>query len=179
MGEQRRRGSLDIVAHRVEDIFVNGVPADPAPASESVTVERVPEVTDEVVEAVRRLYPQLTEGPVPDGRAIARVLENGAAICVARLEGHIVGMGTFATVTVMTGTTAHVEDVVVDSGVRGRGIGELLMRELITMARSAGADQMTLTSGPSREAANRLYRRLGFALGGTNYYWLDLDPVSE
>ena len=158
---------------------MNDVRADLFAASEGLTVERVFEVTAEVVEAVQRLYPQLTEGLVPDGRAIARVLETGAAIWVARLEGHIVGMGTLAIVTVMTGTTAHVEDVVVDSGVRGRGIGELLMRELITMARAAGADEMTLTSGPSREAANRLYRRLGFALGGTNYYWLGLDPVSE
>lgn len=116
---------------------MNGVPADPAPVSESIAVERVLDVTDEVVEAVRRLYPQLTEGPVSDGRAIARVLEKGAATWVARLEGHIVGMGTLAIVTVMTGTTAHVEDVVVDSGVRGGGIGELLKRELITMARAA------------------------------------------
>jgi ribosomal protein S18 acetylase RimI-like enzyme len=158
---------------------VNDVRADPGPASESVTVHRVFEVTAEVVEAVRRLYPQLTDGPVPDGRAIARVLDRGAAIWVARLEDRIVGMGSLGIVTVVTGTTAHVEDVVVDSGVRGRGIGELLMREMITMARAARADQMALTSAPSREAANRLYRRLGFALGGTNYYWLELDPVSE
>jgi ribosomal protein S18 acetylase RimI-like enzyme len=158
---------------------VNDVPADPFAALEGVTLERVLDVTDEVVEAVRRLYPQLTEGPVPDGRAIARVLERGAVVWVARLEGHIVGMGTLAIVTVMTGMTAHIEDVVVDSGVRGRGIGEMLMRELITMARAAGADEVTLTSGPTREAANRLYRRLGFALGGTNYYWLGLDPASE
>ena len=53
------------------------------------------------------------------------------------------------------------------------------MRELITMSRAAGADEVTLTSGPCREAANRLYQRLGFALGGTNYYWLGLDPASK
>ena len=88
-------------------------------------------------------------------------------------------MGTLAIVTVMTGTTAHVEDVVVDSKARGRGVGELIMRELVSMAREARADQVTLTSRPSREAANRLYRRLGFALGQTNYYSLGLDSVPE
>jgi ribosomal protein S18 acetylase RimI-like enzyme len=83
-------------------------------------------------------------------------------------------MATMVVVAALSGRTAHVEDVVVDAGYRGRGTGERLMRELIALARAQGADAMALTSNPSREAANRLYQRLGFELGGTNYYSLDL-----
>jgi ribosomal protein S18 acetylase RimI-like enzyme len=152
----------------------DGQTADPG-TNTDITVERSIDVTDELLEAVRRLYPQLTDGPVPDARSMARVLDAGACVIVARSGSAIVGMGTAVTATVLTGTTAHVEDVVVDTAFRGRGVGERLMRELIVFARSEGADQMTLTSHPTREAANRLYQRLGFHLGGTNYYSLDLD----
>jgi ribosomal protein S18 acetylase RimI-like enzyme len=152
----------------------DGQTADPG-AHTDIAVERAIDVTDELLEAVRRLYPQLTDGPVPDARSMARVLDAGACVIVARSGSAIVGMGTAVIATVLTGTTAHVEDVVVDTAFRGRGVGERLMRELIVFARAEGADQMTLTSHPTREAANRLYQRLGFHLGGTNYYSLELD----
>ena len=150
--------------------------ADPD-APERIVVEAVAEVTDELAEAIRRLYPQLTQSPVPDERAIASVLDAGARMVVARADDAIVGMGTVIIATALSGTTAHVEDVVVDAGSRGRGIDARLMGELLDLARAEGADQMTLTSHPTREAANRLYQRLGFQLGGTNYYWLDLETV--
>jgi ribosomal protein S18 acetylase RimI-like enzyme len=142
----------------------------------TVTVERVTEVTVEFVEAVRRLYPQLTtRSPVPDEQAIASVLDAGARIALARMDGEIVGMGTVIIAAALSGRTAHVEDVVVDAGSRGRGIGARLMDELLDIARAEGADEVTLTSHPTREAANRLYQRLGFELGTTNYYSLDLE----
>jgi ribosomal protein S18 acetylase RimI-like enzyme len=172
----RRRGHpFDIGVPNRDDEAVTDGPTTDAGASASVDLERVSEITDELIEAVRRLYPQLTDGPVADARSMARVLDAGACVLVARSGGAIVGMGTAVIATVLTGTTAHVEDVVVDTAFRGRGIGERLMRELIMFARAQGADQMTLTSHPTREAANSLYRRLGFQLGGTNYYSLDLD----
>jgi ribosomal protein S18 acetylase RimI-like enzyme len=149
------------------------------PAAEDITVERVTDVADELLDAVRRLYPQLTDGPVPDAGSMARVLATGTCVLVARSGGAIVGTGTAVIAAVLTGTTAHVEDVVVDTAFRGRGVGERLMRELISFARAEGADQMTLTSHPKREAANRLYQRLGFELGGTNYYWLDLGSEEK
>jgi ribosomal protein S18 acetylase RimI-like enzyme len=139
------------------------------------SVERVTEVDAETLDAVARLYPQLTDGAIPHPQAISDVLAAGAVLVVARADGWIAGMGTLAITSVLTGTTAHVEDVVVDETARGRGIGEHIMRELIAIARAEGADQMTLTSRPAREAANRLYRRLGFELGETNYYVLELD----
>ena len=56
----------------------------------------------------------------------------------------------------------------------GRGVGETLNRAAIEWAREAGATTVDLTSRPSREAANRLYRRLGFRERATNVYRLDL-----
>ena len=65
---------------------------------------------------------------------------------------------------------AWIEDVVVDETVRGRGVGEGLSQEAVRRAVELGARTVELTSRPSREAANRLYQRLGFALRDSNVY---------
>ena len=69
-----------------------------------------------------------------------------------------------------TGVRAWIEDVVVDESQRGQGVGEALTREALRRAAAAGARTVDLTSRPSREAANRLYRRLGFVVRETNVY---------
>ena len=143
--------------------------------SEGVALDHVSAVSAELTDAIHRLAPQLSDGPPPDEETIGRVLEAGGRIVVARLDGAIVGVGTVIIAAALSGTTAHVEDVVVDEAARGRGIGELLVRELIGIAHAEGADEVALTSHPRREAANRLYPRLGFELGGTNYYTLELE----
>jgi ribosomal protein S18 acetylase RimI-like enzyme len=84
--------------------------------------------------------------------------------------GQIVGSLTLAFYRIPTGLQSRIEDVVVDGDVRGRGVGALLTEEAIERARSAGAKSVGLTSRPSREAANRLYKRMGFEQRETNVY---------
>ena len=68
-----------------------------------------------------------------------------------------------------------IEDVVVDSEVRGHGIGEKLSRFALDLAKARGATRVDLTSRPSRVAANRLYQRIGFVARDTNVYRYDLE----
>jgi ribosomal protein S18 acetylase RimI-like enzyme len=49
-------------------------------------------------------------------------------------------------------------------------VGEAMSREAIRRAVALGARTVELTSRPSREAANRLYQRLGFARRESNLY---------
>ena len=60
-----------------------------------------------------------------------------------------------------TGVKAWIDDVVVDEAARGQGVGEALNRAALDEARRRGAKEVDLTSRPQREAANRLYVRLG------------------
>ena len=69
---------------------------------------------------------------------------------------------TLALIRIPTGVRAWIQDVVVDESARGRGIGEALTLRAVDLAREAGARSVDLTTRPTREAANRLYRRLGF-----------------
>lgn len=137
-----------------------------------VVVEPLRTVDDDVVEAFARLVPQLSSSsPAPDEAELkAIVTSDGTVIFVARLDGRIVGSLTFVTFRIPTGMKAWIEDVVVDESVRGRGVGELLNRAALGEARRRSIDSVSLTSRSSREAANRLYQRIGFEPRETNVY---------
>jgi ribosomal protein S18 acetylase RimI-like enzyme len=63
-----------------------------------------------------------------------------------------------------------IHDVVVDEAARGKGVGEALTREAQRIAVEAGADSIRLSTRPHREAAHRLYERLGFEPVETDVY---------
>jgi ribosomal protein S18 acetylase RimI-like enzyme len=130
----------------------------------SVHVEILTEVTREVVEAFGRLVPQLSSSAEPlDAGALAAIAAAPAStLLLARADGAIVGTLTLAIFPIPTGIRAWIEDVVVDEAARGQGIGEALTLAAIDLARQAGARTVDLTTRPSREAAGRLYERMGF-----------------
>ena len=88
------------------------------------------------------------------------------------MDGEILGTLTLVTFPIPTGLRAWIEDVVVDEAARGRGVGAALTQEAVRLAHEAGARTVDLTSRPSREAANRLYERLGFQMRDSKVYRL-------
>lgn len=138
-----------------------------------VSVEEATVVTPELVEAFGHLVPQLSRSsPAPTEAELAEIVGSPATVLlVARSDaGDIVGSLTLVLFRIPTGVRAWVEDVVVDESARGQGVGEALGREALHRAEGAGARTVDLTSRPSREAANRLYRRIGFEIRDTNIY---------
>ncbi len=138
-----------------------------------VTVSEATEATAELTEAFVRLTPQLSSSsPAPDHAQLAEIVASPASVLfVARdRKGSIVGSLTLALFRVPTGLRAWIEDVVVDQSARGAGAGEALVAAAIARAEAAGARTVDLTSRPSREAANRLYLRVGFEPRVTNVY---------
>jgi ribosomal protein S18 acetylase RimI-like enzyme len=143
-------------------------------------IEQIREATDEYVAALARLVPQLsTSVPLPTPEQVAEMVTSPAIVqLIARdpeREGQIVGTLTLAMFRIPTGLRAWIEDVIVDNESRGKGIGEALTRAALEKAREAGARTVDLTSRPSREAANRLYVRVGFVRRETNTYRYDLS----
>ncbi|MFF7213713.1 GNAT family N-acetyltransferase [Streptomyces sp. NPDC008238] len=138
----------------------------------SVEVEVVREADDELVEAFTRLLPQLSASAAPpDRESLRRLLAAEAnTVLVARVDGRVVGTLTLAMFPLPTGMRAWVEDVVVDEAARGYGVGAALTEEAIRLADVAGARTVDLTSRPSRQAANRLYERLGFLVRDTRVF---------
>lgn len=142
-----------------------------------LTVEEATDANDELVSAFARLVPQLSSSSSPP--AMSQVAEMIASptttVFLARNDdGTIVGTLTLVVFRIPTAIRAWIEDVVVDEDARGTGAGEALNRAALALARQKGAKTVDLTSRPGREAANRLYQRLGFKRRDTNVYRYDL-----
>jgi ribosomal protein S18 acetylase RimI-like enzyme len=135
-------------------------------------IEEITTVNPELLRALARLVPQLTVRQSPAESELTALVESDASwLVVARDDdGTIVGMACVAVYRAPTGIRAIIEDVVVEESARGHGVGEALTRRCLNIARARGAGNVTLTSNPAREAANRLYVRMGFTLRDTNSY---------
>jgi ribosomal protein S18 acetylase RimI-like enzyme len=138
----------------------------------TVRVEVLQEVTDDVVAAFGHLLPQLSRSAPPLDRAgLDRIVGSAATtVLIARAGDTVVGTLSLVMFPIPTGLRAWIEDVIVDEAARGQGIGEALMAEAVRIAGQAGARTVDLTSRPSREAAGRLYERVGFQSRSTRMY---------
>lgn len=143
-----------------------------------ITFEQLTEATEAVVQDINQLLPQLRENPDEHTCSLAEleaiVSDKNIAFMVAKDRERVMGMATLYILMKLSKNVAHVEDVVVDSGYRGQGLGEKLMRKLIDVAREKGIKTLTLTSRPERVAGNKLYQKLGFEQKITNVYRLKL-----
>jgi ribosomal protein S18 acetylase RimI-like enzyme len=135
-------------------------------------IEQAHEATEELLAAIHRLLPQLTEARTPPTLEQLDETVKSQTVLVARADddGEIVGTLTLVMYRVSSGLKGRLEDVIVDNSVRGQGVGDTLVREGMARANAARVLMLELTSMPYRESANRLYKRLGFVRKPTNVY---------
>jgi ribosomal protein S18 acetylase RimI-like enzyme len=139
----------------------------------SVTIEVATVVGDDIVEALARLIPQLSRSsPAPTRAELQAIADHEAChFLIARDgDGSVLGSLTLVIFPIPTAVRAWIEDVVVDDAARGKGVGEALNLRALQISAEHGAKTVDLTSRPSREAANRLYKRIGFEQRDTNVY---------
>lgn len=137
-------------------------------------VEAVTEATPELHAALARLLPQLNATlPVPDLERLRRLLADPDVVLLVAKEGdEIVGTTTVIVYTTPFWIKARLDEVVVDASARGKGAGEALVRAALDAGRARGAQVAELQSGrgPARQAAHRLYERLGFRIRDTDVF---------
>jgi ribosomal protein S18 acetylase RimI-like enzyme len=143
----------------------------------TLRIEAATEPTAELERAMASLMPQLNPALAGPTRAqLAALLADPATTLLLVVEvSAIVATATVIVYTTPAWVKARIEDVVVDEGARGRGIGEALVRECVNVARKRGARIVELQSARRREVANRLYPRMGFELRESNVYRMTLD----
>jgi GNAT superfamily N-acetyltransferase len=131
-------------------------------------VEAVREATPELHAALAQLLPQLNPTlPVPDMQRLERLIADpDVTLLVARDGAEIVGTTTVIVYTTPFWIKARLDEVVVDHKARGKGVGEALVKAALDVGRAGGAQVAELQSGrgSNREAAHRLYARLGFRI---------------
>ena len=143
----------------------------------ALQVEAATAATPELEAALASLLPQLNPALIgPTQSELAAVIADPATTLLVASEGGVI----VAVAAVILYTTpvwvkkARIEDVVVDQGARGRGIGRALVEECLNFARQHGARVVELQSARRREVANRLYPRLGFERRESNVYRMTL-----
>jgi GNAT superfamily N-acetyltransferase len=103
-------------------------------------------------------------GPSDIVERLARFDSEHSRVFVADLDGEVLG---FVAVHALprfehSDRLVRVMALVVDAGVRERGIGRLLMEETERLGREVGAAFAEVTAGHHRPDARRLYEELGY-----------------
>lgn len=101
-----------------------------------------------------------------------------STLIVRSENGVALGMLVLNLVYKLPKVEARVDEVIVAEVARGKGVGTLLMHAAEDWAWQHGANEIGFTSRPSREAANKLYQKLGYELRETNVY-RKKQPKSE
>jgi ribosomal protein S18 acetylase RimI-like enzyme len=132
--------------------------------------------TEEDIPRILELYRQMFFTPPPASapqlsvedyrRAFAEMATiPGYRLLVAEEDGEILGTTVLAILPgIAHGVSpfAVVEYVVVDEKCRRKGIGRLLMDDILVRAKEAGCYKIMLTSDKRREPAHDFYKSLGF-----------------
>ena len=113
-------------------------------------------------------------------RALEAILGNPTigTLYVAREGKRVVAMASllYTISTVEGGKAAWFEDLVVHPDERKRGIGEALLKHVVTQARGAGITRITLLTDMQNERAQAMYRRAGFVGSPMRPMRLKLKP---
>ena len=125
---------------------------------------------------INRLLAQLsTKGHILSPENLKSIVKSDAThLFLASVNGEIAGMLTLCTYRSPSGAKAWIEDVVVDSLHRSKGIGRALVEHAIAFAGKMGGVTLMLTSRPTRTEANKLYASAGFERKETNVYKINL-----
>lgn len=137
-----------------------------------IEISEIQQADEAVLTSVNRLLPQLSKSAkLIDIKQLNRLTESECTRLYFAKEGtEVLGMLSLVVFPIPTGIKAWIEDVVVDEGARGKGVGKALMKKALAEAVNLGTKSIDLTSRPSRETANKLYQSIGYQERETNVY---------
>ena len=143
---------------------------------EKLEIFEVNEASPCYVEPMNRLLAQLSSSGISITLdQLQELVANKAShLFLARYNGAIVAMLTLGEYLAPTGRKMWIEDVVVDTAVRGHSFGRAMVEHTIEYAKGLGSGTLMLTSRPSRITANALYRSCEFEQKETNVYRMDI-----
>lgn len=143
-------------------------------------IKEITTFSNESFATTQQLLRQLSDKPSPLTQEQFETIvsaENTHLIHIYNEHSQSVGMLTLCIYRTPSGNRAWIEDVVVDNAFRGAGYGKAITIHAIEVSRQKGADTISLTSHPSRIAANKLYQSLGFQPRDTNVYRMVLETL--
>ena len=137
-----------------------------------IRIRKVSEQTEKDLLEINNLIPQLSQSAklLTKAEFTSLLDAESTQLYFAEENEQVLGMLSLVTFPIPTGLRGWVEDVVVDTKARGKGVGKLLTMHALKEAQKMGVLTVDLTSRPSRDVANRLYQSVGFSARVTNVY---------
>lgn len=139
------------------------------------SIEQLTEFSPKTAEEIRELtkqigknYKELSDQDVKD-----MLVSKTNTLLVARAEEKIVAMITLLIFRIPYVKKGYIDDLVVDTAFRKHGLGTILLKKALEIAKENGVSYVDLTAHPKREAGNKLYEKLGFKKRDTNVYRLN------
>lgn len=126
-----------------------------------ITLERTAHPTDDAHALIEELEAELSEGYEAHqrhGLDIAKIFQPHISFFIARVNGQAVGCGGVA----FDDGFAEVKRMYVRRTARGTGVAQAVLARLEQEAQTKGYRRLTLETGDTLAAAQRLYARAGF-----------------
>jgi len=136
-----------------------------------LSIQRLTALNDQDKRDIARLMTMLSNrfaGGVIDDSILERIIQSPHHDqLVARLDSRIVGAATISLVFgAGMGSVGYLQDFVVDSEVRGKGVGDALFQAVEAWCLERNVE-LEFTSNASKEAAHSFYRKHGAKIRDT------------
>ncbi len=137
-----------------------------------IKIKRIQKVSVSQQKNIQELYSELSSSSKSiTSRQIKKALSSKNTFVFCAFEKQvIVAMCTFISNITLAGIRIRIEDFVVSSRVRGKGIGSTLFKKVLSEAQKQKPVSIDLTSNPSRISAQALYRANGFTQRDTSVF---------
>ncbi|MCF6142462.1 GNAT family N-acetyltransferase [Flavobacterium sp. K77] len=123
-----------------------------------------------IKEQVSELFRQLSPNKIQLDLEEILNEENQITVAYCEDDNKIIGIASMCTYKVISGHKGWIEDVVVDSASRGKGIGRKLINLLVEVGKEKELSEILLFTEDHRLAAINLYSSVGFKLKESKIY---------
>lgn len=143
-------------------------------------IKRLNVYTPKIGQKVRELLKQLSrsgrdKGEIPKSWFEHIIASPWHDLLLAEDDGEIIGM---ASVSVIMGAgimkNAYLEDFVVNTNIRAKGVGTALWNEVVKWAKEKNCKKLEFTCGEGREVAQEFYKKRGAKIYPTNFFRFEL-----
>ncbi len=145
-----------------------------------IEIGPVTEYDGDVAEAMGKLRAQLSsrhDGSAIEREKIEELIESPYHdILIAADEGKVVGMVIVSMVLATLDRNVYMEDLVVDSECRGKGVGGMLLEAVKDWGRNKGCRRLEFTSSnrDGKAGARGFYESHGAEVRETDFYRVEL-----